>query len=144
MENNFYKFIEEYPSYIAQKGEEYMSKKMLIHFEQKLLAWKKQILADIDTTVRHLKNDTVLAADTSDRATQEEEFAVELRTRNREGKLLKKIEQSLILIKNGTYGYCQESGEEIGITRMEARPTATLTVDMKKKKEQQERQGLKN
>jgi DnaK suppressor protein len=135
-------FIEDYPPYVPEKDEEYMSPRMLEHFRNKLLAWKKQLLDEANTTVSHLKTDSETPADPNDRASQEEEFALELRTRDRERKLIAKIDQSLKEIDSGEYGYCKMSGEEIGLARMEARPTATLTVEMKRKQEIREKQGV--
>lgn len=135
-------FIEDYPVYKATPGEEYMSPKMLEHFKNKLLAWKKQLIEEASTTVSHLKSDSSTPADPNDRASQEEEFALELRTRDRERKLISKIDKSLKDIETGEYGYCKVSGEEIGLARMEARPTATLTVEMKTKQEMREKQGI--
>lgn len=135
-------FIENYPAYQPKAGEEYMSPGMLDHFKQKLLAWREQLLEEASSTVNHLKQDSTAPADPSDRASLEEEFALELRTRDRERKLISKIEKSLQDIESGDYGYCKLSGEEIGLARMEARPTATLTVEMKRKQEMREKQGI--
>lgn len=135
-------FIEDYPSYVPEEGEEYMSPRMKEHFRSKLLAWKKQLMDEAQMTVSHLRTDSSTPADPNDRATQEEEFALELRTRDRERKLIAKIDQSLKDIEKGEYGYCQISGEEIGLARMEARPTATLTVEMKRQQEIREKQGV--
>jgi len=135
-------FIEDYPLYKPKKGEEYMSPAMLEHFKDKLMAWKLQLMNEASSTVKHLKTDSSTPADPSDRASQEEEFALELRTRDRERKLISKIDKSLTDIESGDYGYCKLSGEEIGIARMEARPTATLTVEMKTKQEMREKQGI--
>ncbi|MPQ76031.1 RNA polymerase-binding protein DksA [Hydrogenovibrio sp. JE_KL2] len=135
-------FIEDYPTYVPEKGEEYMSPKMREHFKNKLLAWKKQLMDEASSTVDHLKSDSSTPADPNDRASQEEEFALELRTRDRERKLIAKIDKSLKDIETGEYGYCKMSGEEIGLARMEARPTATLTVEMKTKQEMREKQGI--
>ncbi|MBN2647733.1 MAG: RNA polymerase-binding protein DksA [Thiotrichales bacterium] len=135
-------FIENYPAYQRQEGEEYMSPQMLEHFRQKLLAWKKQLIDEANSTVTHLKSDSDTPADPNDRASMEEEFALELRTRDRERKLIAKIDKSLKDIDSGEYGYCKMSGEEIGLARMEARPTATLTVEMKRKQEIREKQGV--
>ncbi|MDG6778021.1 RNA polymerase-binding protein DksA [Thiomicrorhabdus sp. zzn3] len=135
-------FIEDYPAYVPEEGEEYMSPRMLEHFKNKLLAWKKQLLEEANSTVSHLKQDSETPADPNDRASQEEEFALELRTRDRERKLISKIDKSLRDIESGEYGYCKMSGEEIGLARMEARPTATLTVEMKRKQEIREKQGV--
>lgn len=135
-------FIEDYPTYEMKPGEEYMSPEMLEHFKNKLLAWKKQLYNEASTTVSHLKSDSSTPADPNDRASQEEEFALELRTRDRERKLISKIDASLKDIESGEYGYCRMSGDEIGLARMEARPTATLTVEMKTKQEMREKQGI--
>jgi len=135
-------FIENYPPYKPSKNEEYMSPKMLEHFKSKLLAWKEQLLAEANSTVTHLQSDSETPADPSDRASQEEEFALELRTRDRERKLIAKIDKSLRMIESGEYGYCKMGGEEIGLPRMEARPTADLTVEMKRKQEIREKQGV--
>lgn len=135
-------FIEDYPQYEMKPGEEYMSPEMLEHFKNKLLAWKKQLIWEATNTVQHLRTDSSTPADPSDRASQEEEFALELRTRDRERKLIAKIDKSLRDIEDGDYGYCKMSGEEIGLARMEARPTATLTVEMKTKQEMREKQGI--
>lgn len=141
MENNT-KFIENYTKYSPKKGEEYMSDGMQEHFREKLLAWKQQLMEEASQTVDHLQKDSDTPADPNDRASQEEEFALELRTRDRERKLIAKIDKSLKDIENGEYGYCKMSGEEIGLARMEARPTATLTVEMKTKQEMREKQGI--
>lgn len=135
-------FIEDYPAYVPEPGEEYMSPRMLEHFRNKLLAWKQQLLNEASSTVNHLQRDSETPADPNDRASQEEEFALELRTRDRERKLIAKIDKSLKDIESGEYGYCKMSGEEIGLARMEARPTATLTVEMKRKQEIREKQGV--
>ncbi|VAW44913.1 DksA family protein PA5536 (no Zn-finger) [hydrothermal vent metagenome] len=135
-------FIENYPAYQQAKGEEYMSPEMLEHFKNKLLAWKEQLISEASSTVNHLQSDSETPADPSDRASQEEEFALELRTRDRERKLIDKIDKSLRAIESGDYGYCKMSGEEIGVGRMEARPTADLTVEMKRKQEIREKQGV--
>lgn len=135
-------FIEEYPPYKAEPGEEYMNPRQLEHFRNKLLAWKKLLMRSVDTTVDHLKNDSDIPADPSDRATQEEEFALELRTRDRERKLIKKIDESLKLIEIGDYGWCEVTGEPIGLERLEVRPTATLSIQAKELQERRERQGL--
>ncbi|WP_127470923.1 RNA polymerase-binding protein DksA [Thiomicrorhabdus aquaedulcis] len=141
MENNI-DFIENFPAYQTKPGEEYMSPGMLEHFKAKLLAWKTQLLAEANSTVSHLKTESNTPADPNDRASQEEEFALELRTRDRERKLIAKIDKSLRDIESGQYGYCKISGDEIGLPRMEARPTADMTVEMKRKQEIREKQGV--
>jgi len=135
-------FIENYPAYKAKQAEEYMSAKMLEHFKNKLTAWKSQLIDEATNTVEHLKNDSNIPADPNDRASQEEDFALELRTRDRERKLINKINKSLALIDTGEYGYCKISGNKIGLLRMEARPTANMTVEMKTKQEIKEKQGI--
>lgn len=135
-------FIENYPAYVQGADEEYMSQEMLEHFKKKLIAWREQLIQEATSTVDHLKQDSTAPADPNDRASLEEEFALELRTRDRERKLISKIEKSLKDIESGDYGYCKLSGEEIGLARMEARPTATLTVEMKRKQEMREKQGI--
>ncbi|NPA72537.1 MAG: RNA polymerase-binding protein DksA [Gammaproteobacteria bacterium] len=135
-------FIENYPAYKPTKGEEYMGPDMLAHFREKLNAWKAQLIEEANSTVTHLQSDSETPADPSDRASQEEEFALELRTRDRERKLISKIDKSLNLIETGEFGYCKMSGDEIGLPRMEARPTADLTVEMKRKQEIREKQGV--
>ena len=135
-------FIEDFPNYEVVKGEEYMNVKMLEHFKSKLTAWKKQLINEVNNTVTHLQNDSNIPADPSDRASQEEDFALELRTRDRERKLIAKIDKSLKLIEDGDYGYCKVSGDEIGVGRMDARPTADMTVEMKTKQEMKEKQGI--
>jgi len=135
-------FIEDYPPYVPAKDEEYMSPAMLAHFKKKLNAWKDQLIEEANSTVSHLQSDSDTPADPNDRASQEEEFALELRTRDRERKLISKIDKSLKDIESGEFGYCKMSGDEIGLARMEARPTATLTVEMKTKQELREKQGV--
>ncbi len=135
-------FIEDYPAYTPEKGEEYMGPKMLKHFEGKLIAWKDQLIEEASITVDHLKTDSETPADPNDRASQEEEFALELRTRDRERKLISKINKSLKAIDSGDYGYCKITGDEIGVARMDARPTADMTVAAKTKQEIREKQGI--
>lgn len=116
-----------------------MSKAQLEHFKEKLLTWKEEILADVGQTINHLKDDSTHLADPNDRATQESEFALELRTRDRELKLLRKVNQALARIEDGSYGYCEETGEEIGVARLEIRPVATLCVEAQERRERAER-----
>ena len=110
------------------------------HFRQILRAWKRGLMEEVDRTVDHMKTDAANFADPADRATQEEEFSLELRTRDRERKLIKKIDESLNLIETEEYGYCEACGVEIGIRRLEARPTATLCIDCKTLQEIKEKQ----
>jgi DnaK suppressor protein len=126
--------------YQPARGEEYMSEGMLGHFREILLAWKQELMEEVDRTVHHMKDEAANFPDPNDRATQESEFGLELRTRDRERKLLKKIEQALARIDDGTYGYCSETGEEIGLRRLEARPVATLTVEAQERRELAEKQ----
>ncbi len=126
--------------YVAKRGEQYMGKQQLTHFQQILLNWKRDLMEEVDRTVSHMKDEAANFPDPNDRATQEEEFSLELRTRDRERKLIRKIEEALKRIEDGTYGYCLETGEEIGIKRLEARPVATLTIEAQERRERRERQ----
>lgn len=126
--------------YVEKKGEEYMNSVQLKHFREILLAWKKELMEEVDRTVHHMKEDASNYADPSDRATQEEEFSLELRTRDRERKLIKKIDKTLDRIEDDDYGFCDSCGVEIGVKRLEARPTATLCIDCKTLAEIKERQ----
>lgn len=128
------------PYVLTSNDETYMSDSQLAHFRNILNIWKKALLQGGDETIHDLKETTEIPADISDQATQEETFALKLRTRDRESKLLKKIEEAIELIDNKEYGYCTECGEEIGIRRLEARPTATLCIDCKTLDEVRERQ----
>ncbi|MEW6694362.1 RNA polymerase-binding transcription factor DksA [Tepidimonas thermarum] len=120
---------------LAMPDEEYMNEVQLAYFRRKLLALKQDILANAGETTEHLREDTVVVPDPADRATIEEEHALELRTRDRERKLLKKIEQSLARIDSGEYGYCEETGEPIGVGRLLARPTASLSIEAQQRRE---------
>ncbi|MXY15035.1 MAG: RNA polymerase-binding protein DksA [Proteobacteria bacterium] len=124
------------------RGESYMSPNQLAHFRTKLLQWKQDLLDEVSRTVDHMKKDASQFADPADRATQEEEFSLELRTRDREGKLVRKINQTLAAIDADEYGYCESCGVEIGIERLEARPTATLCIDCKTLQEIKEKQSF--
>ena len=121
--------------YIAKRGEQYMSKEQLGHFQQILGNWKRDLMEEVDRTVTHMKDEAANFPDPNDRATQEEEFSLELRTRDRERKLIRKIEEALKRIEDGSYGYCLETGEEIGIKRLEARPVATLSIEAQERRE---------
>lgn len=123
-----------------KKGEEYMSLKMRQHFTKILNLLRQQIMEGADRTVTHMKDDAINYPDPNDRASQEEEFRLELRTRDRERKLLKKIEEALQLLNDKEYGYCEVCGVEIGLRRLEARPTATLCIDCKTLDEIREKQ----
>jgi DnaK suppressor protein len=126
--------------YVAKRGELYMSKEQLSHFQQILSNWKRDLMEEVDRTVSHMKDEAANFPDPNDRATQEEEFSLELRTRDRERKLIRKIDEALKRIEDGTYGYCLETGEEIGIKRLEARPVATLSIEAQERRERRERQ----
>jgi len=126
--------------YKAKKGEEYMSEGQEAHFTAILNAWKQELMDEVDRTVHHMKDEAANFPDPADRATQEEEFSLELRTRDRERKLIKKIDESLNMISSGEYGYCETCGVEIGLKRLEARPTATQCIDCKSLDEIKEKQ----
>lgn len=127
--------------YQPKKNEEYMSEGQLEHFRKILLAWKEELMSEVDRTLNTMQDENTALPDVNDRATQEEEFAIELRTRDRERKLIRKIEQSLDAIKNDDYGFCETCGIEIGLRRLEARPTATLCIDCKTLAEIKEKQN---
>jgi len=126
--------------YITQRGEQYMNKEQLEHFARILQTWKRDLMVEVDRTVLHMKDEAANFPDPNDRATQEEEFSLELRTRDRERKLIRKIDEALKRIEDGSYGYCLETGEEIGIKRLEARPVATLSVEAQERRERREKQ----
>ncbi|MHB1540345.1 MAG: RNA polymerase-binding protein DksA [Steroidobacteraceae bacterium] len=126
--------------YIPRRGEQYMSQEQLEHFRNILNEWKRDLMVEVDRTVSHMKDEAANFPDPSDRATQEEEFSLELRTRDRERKLIRKIDEALKRIEDGTYGYCLETGEEIGIKRLEARPVATLSIEAQERRERREKQ----
>lgn len=127
-------------AYKKKAGERYMSDAQLQHFRNILMDWRRELMEEADRTVHHMKEEAANFPDPNDRATQESEFGLELRTRDRERKLLRKIDGALRRIEEGTYGYCVETGEEIGIQRLEARPVATLTVEAQERRELAERQ----
>ena len=126
--------------YVEKKGEEYMGEPMREHFTKILNKWKQDLMQEVDRTVDHMKDEAANFPDPADRASQEEEFALELRARDRERKLIKKIDKTLQLIKDEEYGWCESCGVEIGIRRLEARPTADLCVDCKTLAEIKEKQ----
>jgi DnaK suppressor protein len=126
--------------YIVKRGEQYMSKEQTEHFREILHNWKQDLMVEVDRTVSHMKDEAANFPDPNDRATQEEEFSLELRTRDRERKLIRKIDEALKRLDEGTYGYCLETGEEIGIKRLEARPVATLSIEAQERRERRERQ----
>ena len=125
--------------YQAKTGEEYMNAQ-ITHFSGILQAWKKELMQEVDRTVHHMQDESGSLPDPNDRATQEEEFSIELRARDRERKLIRKIDSTLKSINDGDYGFCEECGVEIGIRRLEARPTATLCIDCKTLAEIKEKQ----
>jgi DnaK suppressor protein len=126
--------------YIVKRGEQYMSKEQNEHFREILNSWKQDLMLEVDRTVSHMKDEAANFPDPNDRATQEEEFSLELRTRDRERKLIRKIDEALKRLDDGSYGYCLETGEEIGIKRLEARPVATLSIEAQERRERRERQ----
>lgn len=127
--------------YTMKEGEEYMNEKQLEHFKNILLAWKKELMQEVDSTVVHLKEEAYAYPDPLDRASQEEGFNLELRTRDRERKLIRKIDEALEDIRSQEYGFCVDCGVEIGIRRLEARPTATKCIDCKTFEEIREKQS---
>ncbi|MES2354137.1 MAG: RNA polymerase-binding protein DksA [Pseudomonadota bacterium] len=129
--------------YVVKKGEAYMSVKQLAHFRKLLDDWKAELSHDIDRTVHTMQDEATIYADPNDRASQESDIALELRNRDRERKLIKKIDETLARIDGGEYGYCEGCGVEIGLKRLEARPTATLCIDCKTLDELRERQVAK-
>ncbi len=126
--------------YVVKRGEEYMSPPQLEHFQAILTSWKRELMTEVDRTVHHMQDEAANFPDPNDRATQESEFGLELRTRDRERKLLRKINSALTRIDDGSYGFCEETGEEIGLKRLEARPVATLCVEAQERRELAERQ----
>ena len=126
--------------YEPAEGEEYMNEKQEQHFREILQAWKASLMQEVDRTVHHMQDEAANFPDPNDRATQESEFSLELRTRDRERKLIKKIDQTLAKLDEHEYGYCESCGVEIGIRRLEARPTATQCIDCKTLDEIREKQ----
>ncbi len=127
-------------NYHPSKDEKYMSPKQLEYFRQKLLAWRQELLEESRETMEHLKEENWHEADIADRASLETEAGVELRTRNRYLKLISKIDAALRRIDEGEYGYCEETGEPIGLKRLEARPIATLSIEAQERHEKMEKQ----
>jgi len=126
--------------YQPKSGEEYMNEQQKAHFRKILEAWRTQLREEVDRTVDHMKDEAANFPDPVDRAAQEEEFALELRARDRERKLIKKIAKTLQKIEDDDFGYCEQCGIEIGIRRLEARPTAEMCVDCKTLAEIKEKQ----
>ncbi|MBO9709752.1 MAG: RNA polymerase-binding protein DksA [Caulobacter sp.] len=126
-------------SYRPTDDEPFMNERQLEYFKQKLLAWKEEILRESRETVSHLQTETENHADLADRASSETDRALELRTRDRQRKLISKIDQALRRVEDGSYGYCEETGEPIGLARLDARPTATLSLEAQERHERRER-----
>jgi|SRR5579871_396796 DnaK suppressor protein len=127
------------PDYRPSEDEEFMNPLQLEYFRQKLLRWREALLAECTDTLKHLKEESLLKPDLTDRAALESERLIELRTRARERKLISKIDAALARIAAGTYGYCEETDEPIGIRRLEARPIATLSIEAQERHERMER-----
>ena len=133
----------QFAPYVPKKGEEYMSSRQLAHFRTILQTLKSELMQDIERTVHTMQDEATVFADPNDRASQETDIAIELRNRDRERKLIKKIDETIARIESGDYGYCNSCGVEIGTKRLEARPTATLCIDCKTLEEVRERQVAK-
>lgn len=132
--------VQPFKPYRTESGEEFMNADQIEHFRTILLDWKKLLMEEVDRTVHHMQDEAANFPDPNDRATQEEEFALELRTRDRERKLIRKIDEAILKLETGDYGYCEVCGVEIGVKRLEARPTATLCIDCKTLDEIKEKQ----
>jgi DnaK suppressor protein len=130
----------DFTPYREKRGEDYMNAEQVEHFRMILNGWKQQLMSKVDETVHHMQDEAANFPDPNDRASQESEFAMELRTRDRERKLIKKIDESLVDLDEGEYGYCTHCGVEIGVRRLEARPTATQCIDCKTLNEIREKQ----
>ena len=127
------------PDYRPTENEQFMNPLQLEYFRQKLLRWRAELLAESSETLQHLKEESLAEPDLTDRASLETERAIELRTRDRERKLISKIDAALMRIEDGSYGYCEETDEPIGIRRLEARPIATLSLEAQERHERMER-----
>ncbi|TXH38475.1 MAG: RNA polymerase-binding protein DksA [Rhodospirillaceae bacterium] len=127
------------PDYRPSETETFMNPMQQEYFRQKLLAWKTELLKESNETLNHLQEESLSEPDIADRASLETDRALELRTRDRERKLISKIDEALLRIEDGTYGYCEETGEPIGIKRLEARPIATLSIEAQERHERMER-----
>jgi len=132
--------LDEFHPYQEEADEAYMNPRQQAHFRNILQRWRRSLMEEVDRTVDNMQAGTVHHADPNDRATQESDMGLELRTRDRERKLLNKIDKTLHLIDEDEYGYCKNCGVEIGIRRLEARPTADLCIDCKTRQEEQEKQ----
>ncbi|MBZ0097267.1 MAG: RNA polymerase-binding protein DksA [Sulfuricella sp.] len=133
----------QFTPYAPKKNEEYMNTQQLAHFRKILEDWKGELSQDIDRTVHTMQDEATIFADPNDRASQESDMALELRNRDRERKLIKKIDETIGKIEAEDYGYCESCGVEIGLKRLEARPTATLCIDCKTLDELREKQVAK-
>ncbi len=133
----------QFTPYVPKKNEEYMNTRQLAHFRKILEGWKGELSQDIDRTVHTMQDEATIFADPNDRASQESDMSLELRNRDRERKLIKKINETIGKIEAEDYGYCESCGVEIGLKRLEARPTATLCIDCKTLDEQREKQVAK-
>ena len=133
-------WYEGFKPYKPKRSEKYMNEKQQDHFHAILMAWKRSLMEEVDRTVHHMQDDAANFPDPNDRATQESEFSMELRTRDRERKLIRKIDEAARRLETGDYGYCDTCGVEIGVRRLEARPTATLCIECKELDEIRERQ----
>ncbi len=129
--SNITQEFKQFVPYKIKKGEEYMNDAQIEHFHHILNSWKMELMQEVDKTVHHMQDEAANFPDPNDRASQESDFTMELRTRDRERKLIKKIDGSISDLDSGEYGYCEECGIEIGIRRLEARPTADLCIDCK-------------
>lgn len=127
------------PDYKPTAKEKFMNPVMLEYFRQKLLRWREDLIAESNETIQHLREDVLQQPDIADRASAETEHALELRTRDRERKLISKINEALEKIEDGTYGYCEETGEPISVERLDARPIATLSIEAQERHERIER-----
>lgn len=134
---------QQFTPYVPNEGEEYMSPEQRAHFRKILENWKAALSQDIDRTVHTMQDEATIFADPNDRASQESDIALELRNRDRERKLIKKIDETVAKIEADDYGYCESCGVEIGLKRLEARPTATLCIDCKTLDELREKQVAK-
>jgi len=132
----------EFKPYKAKKGEEHMNPAQVEHFKSILMQWKNGLMSDVDRTVHHMQDEASNFPDPTDRASQEADFSLELRTRDRERKLVKKIDESLSMLSAGDYGFCESCGIDIAIKRLEARPTATQCIDCKSLDEIREKQKI--
>lgn len=132
--------LRSFDPYQEKDGEEYMNDKQVEHFTNILMHWKQELMEEVDRTVNHMQDEAANFPDPADRASQEEEFSLELRARDRERKLIRKIDKTLTRIEEEDYGFCDACGVEIGVRRLEARPTATLCIDCKTLAEIKEKQ----